>query len=237
MARLEATAGGPQLATARARALQPKPLFDEDLVLAALEAQKIPVQHAFTVWRNILRNGAHSWREIRDLPNALRMVLDRDFVLLTSRVIRADHSTDGSTTKLLVELQDGHRIESVIMRYGAVQLADFPSEMQRAVPPDTSQTRGSGMDAAPLRVDPAEPQRRESVDSHETVTTYRSNRRATLCISSQVGCSMGCTFCATGTMGLLANLTPGEMLEQLYHANQFEPIRNVVFMVSHGRPR
>jgi adenine C2-methylase RlmN of 23S rRNA A2503 and tRNA A37 len=43
---------------------------------------------------------------------------------------------------------------------------------------------------------------------------------------------MGCTFCATGTMGLLANLTAGEILEQLYHANQIEQIRNVVFMVS-----
>jgi hypothetical protein len=39
--------------------------------------------------------------------------------------------------------------------------------------------------------------------------------RATLCVSSQVGCKMGCTFCATGTMGLSGNLTAGEILEQL----------------------
>jgi sorting nexin-8 len=32
---------------------------------------------------------------------------------------------------------------------------------------------------------------------------------------------MGCTFCATGTMGLVANLTTGEILEQLYHANKW----------------
>lgn len=59
---------------------------------------------------------------------------------------------------------------------------------------------------------------------------FRSNPRATLCLSSQVGCSMGCTFCATGTMGLTAHLTAGEILEQLYHANQITKIRNVVFM-------
>ena len=41
---------------------------------------------------------------------------------------------------------------------------------------------------------------------------------------------MGCTFCATGTMGLLDNLTAGEILEQLYHANKIEKIRGVVFM-------
>ena len=41
---------------------------------------------------------------------------------------------------------------------------------------------------------------------------------------------MGCTFCATGTMNLLANLTTGEILEQLYLANRIEPITNVVFM-------
>ncbi|CAL0332103.1 unnamed protein product [Lupinus luteus] len=54
--------------------------------------------------------------------------------------------------------------------------------------------------------------------------------RATLCISSQVGCKMGCNFCATGTMGFKANLTSGEILEQLIHASTFSQIRNVVFM-------
>lgn len=54
--------------------------------------------------------------------------------------------------------------------------------------------------------------------------------RATLCVSSQVGCKMGCTFCATGTMGFKGNLTPGEIVEQLVHASQVTSIRNVVFM-------
>lgn len=39
--------------------------------------------------------------------------------------------------------------------------------------------------------------------------------RLTLCLSSQVGCALGCTFCATGTMGLVRQLTPGEYLEQV----------------------
>ncbi|RYR59251.1 hypothetical protein Ahy_A05g025099 isoform C [Arachis hypogaea] len=55
--------------------------------------------------------------------------------------------------------------------------------------------------------------------------------RATLCISSQVGCKMGCKFCATGTMGFKSSLTSGEIVEQLVHASRFSQIRNVVFMV------
>ena len=44
--------------------------------------------------------------------------------------------------------------------------------------------------------------------------------RASLCVSSQCGCAMGCTFCATGTMGLSGNLTTGEILEQMVHADR-----------------
>lgn len=44
--------------------------------------------------------------------------------------------------------------------------------------------------------------------------------RASLCVSSQCGCAMGCTFCATGTMGLSGNLTSGEILEQIVHADR-----------------
>lgn len=47
----------------------------------------------------------------------------------------------------------------------------------------------------------------------------KGDGRASLCVSSQVGCAMGCTFCATGTMGLSGNLTTGEILEQLIHAD------------------
>jgi 23S rRNA (adenine2503-C2)-methyltransferase len=41
--------------------------------------------------------------------------------------------------------------------------------------------------------------------------------RATVCISTQSGCAMGCVFCATGRMGLLRNCTPGEIVEQVLY--------------------
>ncbi|PWH19474.1 MAG: 23S rRNA (adenine(2503)-C(2))-methyltransferase RlmN [Anaerolineae bacterium] len=50
----------------------------------------------------------------------------------------------------------------------------------------------------------------------ETVL-MRTLDRNTLCISSQSGCGMGCVFCATGQMGFMANLTSGQMIEQVLY--------------------
>jgi 23S rRNA (adenine2503-C2)-methyltransferase len=46
--------------------------------------------------------------------------------------------------------------------------------------------------------------------------------RITLCVSSQVGCAMGCKFCYTGKMGLLGNLTPAQIVEQVVSARRFQ---------------
>ena len=60
-------------------------------------------------------------------------------------------------------------------------------------------------------------------------------RRHTTCISTQVGCALGCVFCATGQSGFVRNLTPGEIVEQvLYFAHllkaEGERLTNVVLM-------
>ena len=59
----------------------------------------------------------------------------------------------------------------------------------------------------------------------------------TLCLSSQVGCALGCTFCATGQMGLVRNLTMAEILGQILVAQEYVAglptelrLRNLVFM-------
>jgi len=52
----------------------------------------------------------------------------------------------------------------------------------------------------------------------------------TACLSTQVGCSLGCLFCATGKMGLIRNLTAGEIVEQFLQLERIEPISNIVFM-------
>src|SRR5439155_24070578 len=43
--------------------------------------------------------------------------------------------------------------------------------------------------------------------------------RRTLCVSTQVGCAMGCGFCMTATMGLVRNLSAGETCDQIYRVS------------------
>jgi 23S rRNA (adenine2503-C2)-methyltransferase len=54
----------------------------------------------------------------------------------------------------------------------------------------------------------------------------------TLCVSSQIGCRMGCTFCETGKMGLIRNLKAEEIVAQVFAARHLlnYPVRNIVFM-------
>jgi 23S rRNA (adenine2503-C2)-methyltransferase len=56
------------------------------------------------------------------------------------------------------------------------------------------------------------------------------NDRNTLCVSSQVGCRVGCKFCATGAMRLRGNLSAGEILNQYRSIPEREQITNIVFM-------
>lgn len=62
-----------------------------------------------------------------------------------------------------------------------------------------------------------------------------SKNRYTLCVSTQVGCAMGCVFCQTGKQGFSRNLTMGEILAQVYYVNRElfkigERVGNIVYM-------
>ena len=58
---------------------------------------------------------------------------------------------------------------------------------------------------------------------------YRDGRRS-LCLSSQSGCPLTCTFCATGSMKFGRNLTTSEILDQALHFRREEPVNHAVFM-------
>ena len=70
----------------------------------------------------------------------------------------------------------------------------------------------------------------------ESVIMRHLSGRVTLCVSCQAGCPMGCTFCATGKLGLLKNLESYEIIEQilnaakLLHEEEAMTLRNVVYM-------
>jgi len=58
---------------------------------------------------------------------------------------------------------------------------------------------------------------------------YRDGRRS-VCVSSQSGCPLTCTFCATGAMKFGRNLTDAEILDQVLHFRRIEPVDHLVFM-------
>jgi 23S rRNA (adenine2503-C2)-methyltransferase len=72
----------------------------------------------------------------------------------------------------------------------------------------------------------------ETADGHPVeavLMRYRDGRRS-VCVSSQSGCPLTCTFCATGQMRFGRNLTAGEILDQALHFRRIEPIDHLVFM-------
>jgi len=81
----------------------------------------------------------------------------------------------------------------------------------------------------------------ETEDGRYIESVYMpETKRKTLCVSSQVGCAMGCGFCATGTMGLSRHLSVGEIVGQVHQVNRYlierglaegpRPLTNLVFM-------
>ncbi|CAN5398206.1 23S rRNA (adenine(2503)-C(2))-methyltransferase RlmN [soil metagenome] len=65
----------------------------------------------------------------------------------------------------------------------------------------------------------------------ETVLISEESRN-TVCVSTQVGCNVGCEFCATGKMGFLKNLDPAQIVSQVYQVSKIsgKEITNIVFM-------
>ena len=68
-------------------------------------------------------------------------------------------------------------------------------------------------------------------DGYTIETVYIPDReRATLCVSSQVGCKMNCLFCMTGKQGFQRNLTPAEIMNQILAVPYSQELTNIVFM-------
>lgn len=135
---------------------------DREGLRAGLTARGLQAYRGDQIFRWVWRKNAASVEEMTNLSKELREQLGRDAVIPTLTPTRQEVAPDG-TTKLLVGLDDGREVESVL-----IPMAE----------------------------------------------------RRTLCVSTQVGCAMGCTFCRTATMGLLRNLQPWEITEQVLIAER-----------------
>lgn len=128
-----------------------------------------------TEW--LYRRGARTFAEMDNLPEAFRARLEEKYKVGRSRLVTICCSRDG-TAKLLLEMRDGARVETVGLPY---------------------------------------------------------TDRFSCCLSTQVGCPVGCIFCATGQGGFDRNLTAGEIIDQVLAVQaegQDQPRRidHVIFM-------
>ena len=121
-----------------------------------------------------LFRGVNSFHEMTDLSKDLIQKLSENYYIECIKLEDFQKSIDG-TIKYLFSLNDGHKIESVLMKY---------------------------------------------------------KYGYTACVSNQIGCKMGCNFCASARIGFIRNLTPGEIIGQILkiEENSGEKISNVVFM-------
>jgi 23S rRNA (adenine2503-C2)-methyltransferase len=164
------------------------------------------------VFEWIQRRGVVDASAMTNLSARLRAALTADGlapgVCVPERVHR---STDG-TRKVAVRLHDGALVETVLLP--AVSGRGSPAELDAdaaAADDEDDEDAGGPVEAAP---------------------TPRT--RVTQCISTQVGCAMGCVFCASGVAGLKRHLGPEEIVAQVLLGRSLldegEDLRNVVYM-------
>jgi 23S rRNA (adenine2503-C2)-methyltransferase len=151
--------------------------YPPDELRAAFAAAGLEPYRAGQIARWVYGRGVRDFDRMTDLAVALRARLAEEW---STRALALDcvHASRDGTRKLLLETDEGARLEAVII----------PEEHRR-----------------------------------------------TICVSSQLGCSLDCSFCATGRLGLGRNLRSEEIVDQVLQANEIlaaegERLSNVVFM-------
>lgn len=134
----------------------------------------------------IYKSLIEDWSEAKTLPTNLREKLKKACPLEINSLLRK--SKDGGTVKALITLDDGNKIETVLMKH--------------------KPSWNASSEVAP---------------------------RNSVCVSTQIGCPMGCSFCATGKLGLKRSLTKEEIIEQVLLFARIlkktdEKITNITFM-------
>jgi 23S rRNA (adenine2503-C2)-methyltransferase len=170
-----------------------------------------------------------------NLSNLDREILARDMTFESGRIVREQAASDG-VRKLLIEWSEGAE-----KRHEGTEARRHEGEsgQQPAVGPDADKPAGL---ASRLRVvgqpvlgvveGPGGDTRRQT-ECVMIPSEDPTGPRRTACISSQVGCPVGCKFCASGLGGLDGNLSAGRIVEQVWKLGTLEGIHritNVVFM-------
>ena len=169
----------------------------------------------------IYQRGVDDFNAMTDLSKGLRVKLLECAEIKLPTILGDQRSTDG-TRKWLLSMDAANGIETVFIPEGnrsagdSLAIDDMPMESQEFT--------------AAVACAPAEGPSPQAGPSAEASGRYRG----TLCISSQVGCAMDCSFCATGKQGFNRNLSSAEIIAQVFVAQRAlgegRAITNVVLM-------
>lgn len=173
------------------------------------------------VFQWIHRRSVVDAAEMTDLPGPLREKLRAEGLAPVLEVVTVRRSSD-RTRKLLVRFADGANVETVLIP--AVSGKGAPGRVTL----DACASDEGAQDADAASVDDLDETEQERAEGAAEVT------RVTQCISTQVGCAMGCVFCASGVAGLKRHLGPQEIVAQVLLGRALleegEQLRNVVLM-------
>lgn len=140
-----------------------------------LASYGMPAFRAKQIFHYVYQQFVFQWDQMTLLPKKDRIVLQEKLSIFIPSVLSTLASDDGTTIKLLLSLQDGHTVETVLMRH------DYGNA---------------------------------------------------ICLSTQVGCAVNCSFCASAKNGFIRNLTVGEMTAQLlvFRAYVTPELHSIVLM-------
>jgi len=138
----------------------------------------------------IYKKYVENFDDMKNLPKELKSKLQNEFIINPLKILNHEIATDG-TEKFLFGLNDGHTVETVLLRMKEGQ-----------------------------------------VDEDGEII---SEEKYTVCVSCQVGCKVGCSFCLTAKGGFIRDLTPAEIVAQVWmmkKVKNFNPTKslNVVYM-------
>lgn len=178
-----------------------------------LKARKRALLRARMIYQWVYQRFVDDWDLMTDLSKDMRAWLKENVVIhrLSERV--SQQATDG-TYKFLWNLHDNRTIESVIIPAG-LESKSYEEAFEDVV--DGSAFAGKALPRA-------------AVERPAAHADWDQWSRLTACISSQVGCAMGCKFCLTGIQGLDRNLEVHEIVTQIHELRRRAPITNIVFM-------
>lgn len=167
-------------------------LYDISTFAEYAKEKNLPAFRTKQIQQAIFKESILEIDEITTLSKELRDQLKQDeFVINT---LTLDKVIEGpESTKFLFKLPDGNMIETVLM-YHWHQKEEAETNQRKIL--------------------------RSRTDAEISEETHKLNR-ITICISSQVGCAVGCIFCVTGKLGFKKNLGRQEMIGQILFANNY----------------